>query len=1170
MSHQLLNNGEQMKQFFLKTLKVFLIIAAILLVALLVFGIVLSLDLPWWVGFFILLGILGLWLGLLFLKKILLRRKEQHFVDQIIEQDDSYIKNMGNKEKERLGDLQARWKEAMKALKSSHLKKYGNPLYVLPWYMVIGESGSGKTTAIKSAGLSSPFADVGRTSGISGTRNCDWWFFEKSIIIDTAGRYAISVDEDRDKEEWQKFLMLLVKYRKKESLNGLIATVAADKLLSSDPKSIEENGRDIRRRIDELMRVLGTKFPVYILVTKCDLIQGMTQFCNHLPDKSLEQVMGYVNHDPSKNDVVAFIKNAMHTIGERLRDFRLVILHKIKSVNADPGILLFPEEFEKVKSGLDSFIKGAFRENPYQETPILRGLFFSSGRQEGSPYSHFLKSLGLIEERDVLPGTNDGLFLHDFFEQVLPTDRNLFVPTQKGIEWTMLTRNLGIASWVLVAVALCGLLSFSFVKNLKTMRGISDEFSEPLILQGEILTDVMAMDRFRKALLKVEKENSNWWIPRFWLNESNDIEFRLKEKYCEQFKDGFMVSFDQRMGDKIVNFSEFTSDEIISQNVVHLVRRINLLHTRLQTQDIEMLELMPQPSYNFANQKVLPEVRKSFADQYLYSLIWRIDSGSLNREMNNLQALLKHILTLKDADLKWLINWVNADGSLSNVSLEHFWGPSLDSSEVTVFPVFTLKGKERIDLFLDEIESALVDPLIIAAQKLEFKAWYRSAYFQAWRNFGIAFPKGATMLDGRKERRQMAAKMAIDQCPYFAVIDRITAELKPLSSESKNMPSWLERIYEFQAVRIKSNMLETKNKGALAKASNKGKSIISKFERTVSGADNKKALKSQLLSAKAFREYQNALIKVAPATASKTEAYNMTAQVYKEDHAISESPFVVANKAYNNLNISMSYNKFAEDDEIFWKLVRGPIDYLWDFVCAETACRLQNLWEKEVLTEIQGVFDQKTLNQILLGQDGYAMKFVNGPAKPFVSKNPRQGYYAKKALNKKMPFKSSFLSFLTKGGRTTTLLIKSNYTVSIKGLPTDANSQAKTRPHATRLELQCADKDQRLINFHYPVKKTFNWSSETCGDVVLQIEIGDLVLIKKYTGYQAFPKFLKDFVNGQRTFYPSEFPEYQTALNRLGVKYIKVNYQFRGHQPIIAILTTNPGKAPVNIIKCLE
>lgn len=182
-----------MKAFLIKALKIFLLITLVLLIVLVVFGLVLTLGWPWWMGGFILAGIIGFILILMFIRRLLLRRREKNFVNQVIAQDEASLKGVDMGEAERLRDLQGRWKEAIDALKSSHLKQYGNPLYVLPWYLVIGESGSGKTTAIKNAGLSSPFAEVSRTSGLSGTRNCDWWFFEQAVLLDTAGRYAIDL-----------------------------------------------------------------------------------------------------------------------------------------------------------------------------------------------------------------------------------------------------------------------------------------------------------------------------------------------------------------------------------------------------------------------------------------------------------------------------------------------------------------------------------------------------------------------------------------------------------------------------------------------------------------------------------------------------------------------------------------------------------------------------------------------------------------------------------------------------------------------------------------------------------------------------------------------------------------------------------------------------------------
>jgi type VI secretion system protein ImpL len=343
-----------------KILKAFLLALVVVVVIGLVFWLVIGMGWAWWVGVFILFGLLGLLLCLLLLRNILLRRREQRFVQQVIAQDEAYRKTLGDKEKEGSKELQDRWKEAITALRKSHLKKYGNPLYVLPWYMVIGESGSGKTTAIQSARLSSPFVEIRRASGISGTRNLDWWFFEQAIILDTAGRYAIPIDEGRDKDEWQRFLRLLAKFRKKEPINGLVVTIAADKLASSGPDDLEEDGRSIRRRIDELMRVLGAKFPVYVLVTKCDLVQGMTTFCDTLPEQTLSQAMGMINQDLS-TDAQSFTGSCMHSLSERLRDLRLLLFHKSRSKTPDPGLLLFPEEFESLKPGLSAFMNGTFQ-----------------------------------------------------------------------------------------------------------------------------------------------------------------------------------------------------------------------------------------------------------------------------------------------------------------------------------------------------------------------------------------------------------------------------------------------------------------------------------------------------------------------------------------------------------------------------------------------------------------------------------------------------------------------------------------------------------------------------------------------------------------------------------------------------------------------------------------
>ncbi len=1210
-----------MKTKLIKVLKIFLVVTLVLLVILIIFGLVLTLGWPWWMGGFILAGIVGLILILLFMRRILLKRREKHFVNQVIAQDEASLKHVDMGEAERLRDLQTRWKEAIDTLKSSHLKRYGNPLYVLPWYLVIGESGSGKTTAIKNAGLSSPFAEVSRTSGLSGTRNCDWWFFEQAVLLDTAGRYAIPVDEGRDRDEWHQFLSLLARFRKKEPLNGLVVTVAADKLLQSNAEHLEEFGSSIRKRIDELMRILGTKFPVYILVTKCDLIQGMSPFCNRFDDKTLQQAMGAINRD-STIEIPTFVNQTISTIAERLRDLRLILLHKSTSTGhapvtgdrIDPALILFPDEFEQLKSGLTAFMKGAFKPNPYQETPILRGLYFSSGRQEGTPYSHFLKALGVIETKDVLPGTDRGLFLNDLFTKILPHDRRLFIPTTRTIRWGRLTRNLGLTAWVTAIISLCGLLSFSFVKNMQIIRGVPAEFTKPPVFEDKVLSNLSTMNRFRQTVLDIEKQNKGWWLPRFGLNKSKKVETRLKNTYCRTFSESLSAAYDLGLEDSLAGLDKDISEKTVGRYAAHLARRINLLKARLAGVGFEELQNRPHPIYSpdliMADAALQAELTSQFNllnDNYL---VWQEKTDVFNEEMQRLQSWLKYIMTKKSDNIYWLVAWLNSQPELEYITLEDFWGDRLKNpDDITIPPAFTMEGKKQIYNLIAEIEAALPDPTIFTEKKPDFDRWYHASYAKIWRDFASAFPKGEYWLADKTAWQQAALKMTNDESPYFTFLDILAVQLTALDKEKEQIP-WIHLVHGFKAAKIQAVGDESiKKLGVIAKATQTGGSLLKKLqkvEKQVEKIGGGSPLDAQLLAAKSYQAYRKALSDIALAAESRKVSYELTVAYFKEDPATSESPFFVAHKALKNLQNALETDQTTYQ-KIFWDLASGPLYFIRDYVNLETACHLNSLWEKDVLFEIQGIKDKTRIHDLLFGTDGYAIKFINGPAAPFLSRSLEKGFFARSSLGRLLPFKTDFLEFITRSiemakhknavdldarldalsetpGETEALLellflrdyektpikppkaepsepkppplvLKDKYLVSITGLPTDTNTESRIKPHATTLTLRCGDQQTQLINMNFPVKKTFVWVPETCTDVILKIEIGSHILMRQYSGQLAFPEFLKEFSGGRRTFTLDEFSENTDALKRQGVEHIKVNFQFDGYQPVVAIIT---------------
>ena len=190
--------------------------------------------------------------------------------------------------------LRERFEEAVATLKKS--QRGGRNLYELPWYVIIGPPGSGKTTALVNSGLKFPLEQrFGKEAlrGVGGTRNCDWWFTDEAVLLDTAGRYTTQdSDESADSAGWAEFLGLLTKYRKRRPLNGIIVTLSASDLMTHSPAEREANVSAVRRRLDELNRHLRVRLPVYLMVTKCDLISGFSEYFDELGPDGRAQVWG--------------------------------------------------------------------------------------------------------------------------------------------------------------------------------------------------------------------------------------------------------------------------------------------------------------------------------------------------------------------------------------------------------------------------------------------------------------------------------------------------------------------------------------------------------------------------------------------------------------------------------------------------------------------------------------------------------------------------------------------------------------------------------------------------------------------------------------------------------------------------------------------------------------
>jgi type VI secretion system protein ImpL len=388
--------------------------------------------------------------------------------------------------------------------------------------------------------------------------------------------------------------------------------------------------------------------------------------------------------------------------------------------------------------------------------------------------------------------------------------------------------------------------------------------------------------------------------------------------------------------------------------------------------------------------------------------------------------------------------------------------------------------------------------------------------------------------------------MTGDQGPFPSLLGRMAAELETLAGGGEGIPGWVAQLYRYRTIREAANA--ARDKGAVGKAAEGGMKLLSDIEKKLGRDVTGQAALAQ--GAKAYGEYRDALSSVTPATQSRNQALQMAVQTFSEDPAASKAPFHAASGAAGRVRAAL-----GSGDDLIGTLVYGPVAFLWAYVRIESASALQAQWEEKVLAESLGATGPAA-GQLLLGPDGFVWKFVKGPAAPFLGRSLQKGFQGREALGGGIPFEPGFLAFLSKGAVHAAAAAaaprQASYPVGIRGLPTDANPDARMKPQMTRLELRCAAGNQTLVNQNYPVSKAFAWAPEACNDVIFQIEVGEVVLVKRYLGDQGFQQFLRDFQGGKRVFHPNEFPAEKATLERYGIKYIRVNFQFNGDRAVLA------------------
>src|SRR6516225_3062115 len=415
-----------------------------------------------------------------------------------------------------VAELKTRFDEAMATLRKARFDdKAGggrNYLYQLPWYMFIGAPGSGKTTALVNSGLRFPLeGQMGKDAvkGIGGTRNCDWWFTDEAVLLDTAGRYTTQTsNREVDAAAWTGFLTLLKKFRPTQPLNGAIVTVSLSDLFTWSAAQRDDYARSVRARIQELYGTLGVRFPIYVVVTKADLLAGFAEFFGDLGREARAQVWG-TTFDfpvPAGANLGTTFAAEFDALVARLNARLTTRMEDERDPQRRAMLFAFPQQFAALREMLKAFLDEAFLSSAFGEEPMVRGVYFTSGTQEGSPFDRVLgnisRAYGL--ERQVLPpaaSSGRSYFLTHLLRGVIFAEsdingRSAVIEKRRG--------RIALALYSLLAVLSLLLIvgwTVSFVRNQVLIKDVADAAADvgkqvaaiPPLPNGEVLTVLPAL-----------------------------------------------------------------------------------------------------------------------------------------------------------------------------------------------------------------------------------------------------------------------------------------------------------------------------------------------------------------------------------------------------------------------------------------------------------------------------------------------------------------------------------------------------------------------------------------------------------------------------------------------------------------------------------------------------
>ena len=486
-------------------------------------------------------------------------------------------------------ELKERFGKALEVLKKTSFSQDGAKprwwrpkqyLYQLPWYVFIGAPGSGKTTALLNSGLQFPLAEqLGKAAvrGVGGTRNCDWWFTNEAVLLDTAGRYTTQESSAQvDHAEWQGFLKLLKRFRPRQPINGVLLTISVTDLMTMSETDRELQAAAFRHRLNELQTNLNIRFPVYVLITKCDMLAGFEEYFGRFTKEERAQVWGFTLPFDTKAPFSTtgfqptWFKEEFSTLVSRIYRGVPDILLEEQDLERKAKIYALPQNFSGLEELLEKMLSSVFSSSRYEDQALLRGVYFTSGTQDGSPFD---RVLGILSRRfnvnasihtEAHTGKGKSFFLEDLQKKIIFAEAHL---AGRNFRWERKLQFIRTVSLIILFGVFAGMLvgwTLSYHNNIKYITEVEASASnlaqivqkDGSRLAGQLVDLFPILDLARNLAISesfpIDEPPTNY---RFGLYQGNKLDAAAQSAYRRLLEESLSPIIARRLEEQVKNAS---------------------------------------------------------------------------------------------------------------------------------------------------------------------------------------------------------------------------------------------------------------------------------------------------------------------------------------------------------------------------------------------------------------------------------------------------------------------------------------------------------------------------------------------------------------------------------------------------------------------------------------